>query len=180
MKEKNREKKKEILRLLTGVGQQSRKTGGLRLPGPETYGSTLSTKALSLRLFGPAVRRKKLSLPGKHQPEDCRKAFAELGRVLELASAPEETAVYITPLLSSPYLLTASAEQETVTFTYYSARSLFGRGKARRAFGRLMKVLPAGTAEAVPTEEPELSCPPADTGETSEEAPEPLSCGKEH
>ena len=95
-------------------------------------------------VLGVAVRRRCYSVSEKLLPleDTCRNAFAQMGRRVSLDAAPERLAVFYTPLLFNPSVLTAEQRDEQLEICVYTARTLTVRWNAAHAFRKWKQNMP--------------------------------------
>lgn len=106
------------------------------------------------RLFGVAVRKRQFTVPKAQYAADiCRDAFAHMGRRVSLDAGPELTAVFYSPLLFNPAVLTARSAGEVLEVCVYTSRTPTVRLNAAHAFRKWRQQMPDGLREKAAAEE---------------------------
>lgn len=151
------ENKKEIRRILSGffedngnalVAAESVLTSGFK---------SVFSGAVSARFLG--ITEKKLffksHLSEKELAEACKKAFADMGRAVELKTVPDVIAVLVFRVLFNPCIITAKVDGNKLLLTFYTARTLFSFFNARVSIAQFLKKMPAESLEVaqLPAEE---------------------------
>ena len=100
-------------------------------------------------VFGVAVRKRRYSITGEDADieADCRVAFADLGRRVALDAAPELAAVFYSPLLYNPSILTAACSGGVLEICVYTARTLTIRLNTSHAFRKWKQLMPGELRE---------------------------------
>ena len=79
--------------------------------------------------------------------ESCREAFDGMGRLTALDSEPELLAVFYSPLLFNPSILTGEYVDGNLDITVYTARSFTVGWNAAHAFRQWRRRMPEGIRE---------------------------------
>lgn len=101
----------------------------------------MSSALVSTRLFGLRTRRQCYfsELQEEKLQEACEQLMNGMGVRVDLHEAPELLAVYSAAGMANSYLMTAELNGQEVLFTFYTAKALFSRMRARRIFRKWMK-----------------------------------------
>lgn len=99
--------------------------------------------------LGVAVKKRRYFLNKELLPAEdtCRDAFARMGRRVSLSTEPELLAVFYSPLLYNPSILTAECSEERLEICVYTARTLTVRLNTEHAFRKWRQRMPEGLRE---------------------------------
>ncbi len=156
-------RKKEIRRILSGfsVYDGEKIKASSNLFNTDIQGTF--TGSFTSRFFGlTAVKRQyKFSVTQKEAEKLCRKAFADMGRRVELDSAPDALALVFFPHLHNPFVMTADIEGRQLLLQYYTARTILSPLFARLYLSKWEKLVAADGFQRVElvTIKPQLVTP---------------------
>ena len=148
--------RREIRRILLGFidyDQEQRLIAAERSEHMRLLGVFNGTGAA--RVFGLSVRKRQYAVTETSvQPETaCAEAFSHLGRRISLDTAPELTAVFYSPVLFNPSVLTAAEAGELLEVCVYTARTPTAFLNAAHAFRKWRRFMPEGLREKETPEE---------------------------
>ena len=125
-------RKKEIRRIISGFsvfdGEKTVAAGIFNTDIQGAFSGSFTSRFLGLTTV---KRQYKFNVEQPEAREMCKKAFSDMGRRVELVTAPDAAAVVYYPHLHNPFVLTADFEGRQLLLQYYTARTipsvLFGR-----------------------------------------------------